>query len=49
MPREQQDDVDAPIPDEQKTARSLGTRVTQVASRLRLSANELETASTSTK
>ena len=49
MPREQQDDVDAPIPDEQETARSLGTRVTQVAARLRLSANELETASTSTK
>jgi NAD(P)H dehydrogenase (quinone) len=49
MPREQQDDVDAPIPDEQKTARSLGTRVTQVAARLRLSADELEMASTSTK
>ena len=49
MPREQQDDVDAPIPDEQDTARSLGTRVTQVAARLRLSADELETASTSTK
>jgi NAD(P)H dehydrogenase (quinone) len=49
MPREQQDDVDAPIPDEQETARSLGTRVTRVAARLRLSEDELETIPSSTK
>jgi hypothetical protein len=49
MPREQQDDVDAPIPDEQETARSLGTRVTQVAARLRLSEDDLETVPASTE
>jgi len=41
MPREQQDDVDAPIPDEQDTAHSLGRRVARVAARLSLSDEDL--------
>jgi len=47
MPRDQQDDVDAPVPDERTTARSLGSRVARVAARLRLSDEDLETVPTS--
>jgi len=39
MPREERDDVEAPVPAEQETARSLGQRVTQVAARLQIEAD----------
>jgi hypothetical protein len=41
MPRED-DETDAPTPDEIETARSLGERVTRVAARLRVADEERE-------